>query len=95
MNAQEKAAGVLDTPATADRKHCSASVAPTETPDNYEKSLATLRARACLAGVTLHAIEDDRGQAVCVVSRWALTRQLDSLDAVARWLDTVAGVRHG
>jgi hypothetical protein len=54
-----------------------------------EKLLATLRARAALAGVTLYAIDDDRGKPVFIVSRWELTRQLDSLDAVEAWLNLV------
>jgi len=56
---------------------------------NRDKRLATLRARAALAGVTLYAIDDDRGKPVFIVSRWELTRQLDSLDAVEAWLNLV------
>lgn len=59
------------------------------------KTLATLRARAALAGVTLYAIENDHGKTVYIVSKWALTRQLDSLDAAENWLDLVTGVKHG
>lgn len=55
------------------------------------KRLATATARAALAGVTLHATTDDTDRRVYVVSRWALTRTLDGLDAVEQWLDQVTG----
>ena len=55
------------------------------------KRLATLCARAALAGVTLHHIEGDFVPSVFVVSRWALTREFTDLDAVERWLDLVTG----
>ena len=59
------------------------------------KQYATLRARCALAGVVLHQIENDHGKTVYIVSRWALTRELPDLDAVAAWLDCVTGVQHG
>lgn len=55
------------------------------------KRLATATARAALAGVTLHATTDDTDRRVFVVSRWALTRTLDTLDDVEHWLDTITG----
>lgn len=55
------------------------------------KQFATLQARAALAGVTLAAIENDFGRPAYVVTRWALTRQLDTLDAVEHWLDQLTG----
>lgn len=55
------------------------------------KLFATLQARAALAGVTLAAIDDDTGRPAYVVTRWALTRQLDNLDAVERWIDQLTG----
>lgn len=61
------------------------------TPD--QKRLATLRARAALAGVVLHDIEGDFGKTIYIVSRWALTRELDSLDAAEAWLKKVTGGR--
>jgi hypothetical protein len=76
--------------ANADTKHSTAIVAP---PGDDGKLLATLRARAALAGITLYESTDDRDDRTYVVSRWALTRQLDSLDAVAAWLDQVTGAR--
>lgn len=58
-----------------------------------QERLATLRARAALAGVTMYEARDANGKAVYVVSRWALTRQLDGLDAAEAWLAQVTGVR--
>jgi hypothetical protein len=54
------------------------------------KRLETLRARAALAGVVLHAVENDAGQRTYILTKWALTRDLDSLEAVSAWLDSVA-----
>ncbi|ABE44881.1 hypothetical protein [Polaromonas sp. JS666] len=59
------------------------------------KQYANLRARCALAGVVLHQIENDFGKTVYIVSRWALTRELSDLDAVAAWLDCVTGRNHG
>lgn len=56
------------------------------------KRVATLCARAALAGVTLNVIENDHGQTVYIVSRWAMTRELADLDAVEVWLNRVTGV---
>jgi len=55
------------------------------------KRLATLKARCALAGVALIESTDDRDRPVFVVSRWAMCRQLDSLEAVERWLVMVTG----
>lgn len=90
MTAKEKAAGVLDTPATALTKLNAKTVPPAEA---LNKQYATLRARCALAGVMLHEIENDHGKTVFIVSRWALTRELPDLDAVAAWLDCVTGVQ--
>lgn len=57
------------------------------------KRFETLRARAALSGVVLHTIENDIGQRAYIVTKWALTRELESLDAVAVWLDAVAGTQ--
>ena len=88
MNAHEKAARMLDTSEAALKtRH------PEFTPE--KKRLATLRARAAMAGVQLHVYGDeDTGQTVYLVSRWALTRQLESLDAAEAWLTQVTGVKH-
>ncbi|ABE42918.1 hypothetical protein [Polaromonas sp. JS666] len=56
-----------------------------------DKAFATQQARAAIAGVSLHRLEDDRGREVFIVSRWAMTRELPSLDAVSAWLDAVTG----
>lgn len=61
--------------------------------ENLGKRFATLQARCALAGVSLHQLENDRGNVVYIVSRWALTRELADLDAVANWLDRVTGVQ--
>ena len=58
-----------------------------------DKLFATLQARCALAEVTLHQLENDHGDVVYIVSRWALTRELTGLDAVASWLDRVVGVK--
>jgi hypothetical protein len=57
------------------------------------KRISTLRARAALHGVVVNVIEDDRGGALYIFSRWALCRQLDSIDAAERWLDAVVGAK--
>lgn len=58
-----------------------------------DKRLATLRARAALAGVTLYAIEGDDGRPLYVLTRWHLTRELRTLDEVEAWLAQVTGGR--
>ena len=58
-----------------------------------DKQFATLQARCALAEVTLQQLENDHGNTVFIVSRWALTRELQDLDAVASWLDRVTGVK--
>ena len=58
-----------------------------------DKQFATLQAHCALAEVTLHQLENDHGNTVFIVSRWALTRELQDLDAVASWLDRVTGVK--
>lgn len=55
------------------------------------KRLATLIARAALAGVVLHHTEGDFVPDIFIVSRWALTREFTDLDAVEHWLDLVTG----
>ena len=58
-----------------------------------DKLFATVQARCALAEVTLHQLENDHGRTVFIVSRWALTREMADLDAVAFWLDRVTGVK--
>ena len=50
------------------------------------KSFATLQARCALAGVALHVGDDDHGAPLFIVSRWGLTRQLDSAEQVEQFL---------
>lgn len=46
------------------------------------KVLSTLTARLCLKGFQLAVIDDDRGEPCFVVSKYNLTKQLNSLDAL-------------
>ena len=80
----EKAARMLDTSKTA--------LIHTQ-PDSksFHKQLATLCARAALAGIALNAIEDDYGSTVFIVSRWAMTRRFETIKDVDDWLDSVTG----
>jgi hypothetical protein len=57
------------------------------------KRLSTLQAQAALAGVVLTASENNDGKTAFIVSRWALSKELASFDAVERWLDKVTGGR--
>ena len=56
-----------------------------------DKEFANLQAAAALQGATLHRIDDDRGNELFVVSKWNVTRHLPTLEAVAQWLDRLAG----
>lgn len=56
-----------------------------------QKRLATLCARAALAGITLRHLEGDFVPNLFIVSKWALTRDFTDLDAVEQWLDMVTG----
>jgi hypothetical protein len=75
----------------ADKSSNTTIVAPAEFLSNLIKRLVNLRARAALAGVTLHALDNDYGKSVYIVSRWAMTRELADLGAVEKWLDRVTG----
>ena len=80
---KEKAAGVLETPeAATQNKHFDC------------KRFATLRARAALAGVALYQSTNDGGKTAYIASRWALTKELASLDAAEIWLNVVTGCKH-
>jgi len=81
---KEKAAAVLDTPTTAQE-----TTHREFTPE--QKRLATLTARAAMAGVTLYPIENDHGKTVYVASKWALCCELHDLNAVESWLNVVTG----
>lgn len=58
-----------------------------------QKRLATLRARAALAGVTLINSRDEHGRPEWIATRWHLTRSLSSLDEIEQWLDRVGAPR--
>ena len=62
--------------------------------DPARKAFASLQARAALAGIALHRINRQDGAEAFLVSRWALSREFDSLEAVEDWLERVGG-RHG
>ena len=59
------------------------------------KRFTTLQALAALSGVTLHRIEGGLTPVIYIATKWAQTRELHDLDAVAAWLNNVTGVRHG
>ena len=61
------------------------------TTDRPDKRLANARARAALLGCELYRCEDDRGEPLFVLSRWAMTRQLSNIEAVEAWLDRFEG----
>ena len=63
----------------------------TEYQSTAAKRFATAQALAALHGVTLHQLEGDDGRPVFIATRWAMTKQLDSLDAVDAWLARVTG----
>jgi hypothetical protein len=48
-----------------------------------------------LAGVVLLTSSNDRGETVFIVNRWSLTKQLDTIADVERWLPMVTGEPHG
>ena len=88
MPAQENAAWVLPTPQTAQETTQRRDSRPDP------QRLANIRARAALAGVQIHVFDDEcTGKTIFVVSRWAMTRQLESLHALEEWLSMVLGSR--
>ena len=87
MTAYGKTVRVLDTPATALTKSNTNILTPAE---NLGRPFATLGA---LAGIVLSAIENDHGETIYIVSKWALTRELPDLEAVSPWFQKVTGVR--
>ena len=58
---------------------------------DHQKRLATLQARAALAGVVVNAMENDHGSKVFIVSKWAMTRELPDIDSLESWLQRVGG----
>ncbi len=59
--------------------------------EQLRKQVATATAHAALCGIVLHAIEGDDGRPLYVASRWALTRQFETIEAVESWLARVTG----
>ena len=57
--------------------------------DSANKDFKTMQAQAALAG---HRLQ--RHGNVFLASRWGHTKQLDSLAAVATWVDHVGGLNH-
>lgn len=58
-------------------------------PGLSDKTLATLQARAALAGYTLGTVTEPDGSLLYLVSRWDLSRTLPDLIAVAKFLGRV------
>ena len=61
--------------------------------DQCDKAIATARARAALAGITMHLLPADGGGVVFLLTKWHLTRELPDLAAVQAFLEQV-GARH-
>ena len=64
--------------------------APADLPD--AKTLATLRARAALAGFTLSVTNDTNGLCLYLVSRWGMSRTLTDLAGLVAFLRKVGAV---
>jgi hypothetical protein len=48
--------------------------------------LAALQAHCALDGIDLHAIKDNRGRTIYVVSKGPMERELGEMGVVAQWL---------
>lgn len=55
------------------------------------KTVATLKARAALAGVVLHTLEDDAGMPLFIATKWSLTKQMGTVDEVEHFLQRIGG----
>jgi hypothetical protein len=55
------------------------------------KRFAAAQAIAALNGMTLHCIDGDFVHPIYIASRWAMTKQLETLDEVDAWLLRVTG----
>lgn len=53
--------------------------------------VSTLRAKCALAGIVMHVSEDDRGQLLYIVSKWALTKAFSDLSELEAWICRVTG----
>lgn len=56
------------------------------------KRMATCKARAALAGITLTSTEGDDGRLLLIATRWSLTRSFTNIDECEAWLNRVCGV---
>lgn len=56
-----------------------------------DKIFSTLQAKAALTGVSLVRSTDDRGYEVFLVSRWSMTRELESAEQVEQLLARMTG----
>jgi len=88
MSAHEKAAGVLDTPTTANFKIDTPIVAPNR---ESEKSFATMAAQFAMQGHTLHQTNPTNGAVTYYAERWGLIRYLPTLDDTRRFLAQIGG----
>lgn len=87
-DAHEKAAGVLDTPATASNQQCASSLSTADTKGNPKgKDFATLQALFALLGRELtlcHRAHD--GRISYAVTRWGESRYFTHLHDVGSYL---------
>ena len=66
--------------------------APADSADAGGKSIATLRARAALAGFTVSVMTDADGLCLYLVSRWGMSRTLPDLAGLVAFLRKVGAV---
>ncbi|OWQ83591.1 hypothetical protein CDN99_26025 [Roseateles aquatilis] len=59
------------------------------------KAFATLQASAALRGFRLDRVEADAAGEAYVITRWALTKQLQTLDDVRAFLAQIGGTHAG
>lgn len=89
MISKEKAAGMLDTSATADTKQSQPIIAASNEQGNDEKAVATLIACFALAGFAVHRLS-------CggfLVAKWNLTKHCPDVRALAGFAELVGARR--
>jgi hypothetical protein len=59
--------------------------------DQDRKRLANLKARLALVGCELYETTDDSGRPLYVAVKWAATKHLQTMDALATWTAMVDG----
>lgn len=64
-----------------------APTAPATAKAENAKAVATLQARAAIAGISLYQVDGGR----FLATRWNLVRELADIDSAERWLATVTG----